>query len=65
MDSELEQIRKRARVSQEKAAVAAGVTSPTLRIFEKAGPEAIKDIHKRSSLVRVYDGFRDAAAKAA
>lgn len=56
--SELEQRRKRARVSRDRAAVAAGVSYPTARAFELGGPDAVKDPEKRAALVRVYEGFK-------
>ena len=58
---ELEEARKRARVSRERAAVLAGVSSPTARLFEQAGPDAIKDPVKRAELERVYAGFTSEA----
>lgn len=56
------QLRKRAGLSQERVAVAAGVTSPTVRVFEAGGPEAISDEHKRASLVATYRGLENGEA---
>lgn len=49
--------RTRARCSLEQAAVAAGVTTTTARLFELGGPSAIFDQRKREALIRVYRGF--------
>lgn len=58
--SEREQVRKRAGVSRDRAAVLAGVSYPTARLYE-ADPDEVKDLNKRTALDRVYDGFRESA----
>lgn len=61
------QIRERAGVSRDRAAVMAGVSYPTARVFEAAGPAAVKDQHKRAALIRTYSEFapRDEGPRAA
>lgn len=51
-------------VSLDKAAVLAGVSAPTAKVFE-LDPDAVKDPRKRASLHRVYDSFssREAFAR--
>lgn len=61
METDLASIRRQAGVSQNEAAVRAGVAIPTARIFEMAGPHAVLDEAKRAALIRVYDEFRRAA----
>ncbi len=59
-------VREAAGISRDKAAVQADVSYPTARIFEEAGPGAIKDPGKRARLIATYESLRAAtAAKAA
>lgn len=58
-----EQIRKNARLSREKVAARANVTSTTCRVFELGGPAAVKDSDKSAALVRIYDELERAAAE--
>lgn len=58
--TEFRRIRERARISRDRAAVLAGVSYPTARLFESAGPEAIRDRAKRESLISTYEQFRGA-----
>ncbi len=53
--------RELAGVSQLRAAADAGVSLPTLRMFE-ANPDAIQHEEKRAALIRVYAAFRARAA---
>jgi len=47
------EVRQRARLPQIIVAVRAGVSEPTLRIYE-ANPDAVRDPVKRASLDEVY-----------
>jgi hypothetical protein len=53
----LEQIRKRCGRSREHVAVAAGVSSGYVRLYE-ANPEALRNQNKRKSLDTVYGQMR-------
>jgi hypothetical protein len=61
--TELEQIRKAAGWSRERTGVTAGVTAATCRMYELAGPDAIKDAEKRAGLDRTYAELRRIAAE--
>jgi DNA-binding XRE family transcriptional regulator len=56
----LREIRERAGRSQWDVALRAGVSAPTLRLFE-ADPEAVRDVRKREALARVYEQLREEA----
>ena len=57
-------IREAAGISQMVMAVRAGVSEPTLRLYE-ANPAAVKDRRKREALDRVYAELRDSARASA
>jgi hypothetical protein len=63
--TELEKIRKLAGWSRERTGVNAGVTAATCRMYELAGPEAIKDARKRRALDRTYATLRGIVAERA
>ncbi|MCC6523361.1 MAG: hypothetical protein IT373_11915 [Polyangiaceae bacterium] len=56
------EVRQAARVSLEKAAVRADVSSNTARLFEVA-PTEVKDPFKRAALERVYTQLADEVQK--
>lgn len=56
--TELQRIRKAAGVTQNEAAVRAGVSPPLARNFERFGVSAVEDEGKRARLEAVYESFK-------
>jgi hypothetical protein len=52
------EVRQRAQKSQIQAAVAAGVSEPTVRLYE-ANPDSVTDLRKRAQLDRVYATYAE------
>lgn len=61
--SEYLRVREAAGMSRDRAAVLAGVSYPTARLFEMAGPSAVKDPKKRAALVRFYEAMQQSAVE--
>jgi hypothetical protein len=53
-----QEVRNRAGRSREWVAVHAGVSAPTVRVFEIGGPEAVSDKRKRDAIASVYQVLR-------
>jgi hypothetical protein len=51
-------IREAAKISRDRAAARAETTHVTARLFENAGPDAIKSPALRARLVAVYEDLR-------
>ena len=54
-------IRTRSRRSRAWVAVQAGVSEPTAKLYEVAGPDAVKDLAKRAALGEVYGSLASVA----